>query len=214
MKWVTKQGWREIDPAAPIEVTSVAVMLRCEEFASVLLAQDDGQTVLIGQGQGELELVADLEGTVEIVTKGRVWAFEAARQQFRPKTSDHIFTSLDRPSPLSPEMYAIQRMMRLNEINREKDRVMMRQMMDERDAKSRDVIDTDDSEPSPDGKTAPKKTDGDKAKRGETDAKQSESDADQKSSDASRVSESADTSDKTGAKSNDASGKGKNTSDR
>lgn len=133
--FTTSIGWQELDPAVPFAVPiNTTLRLRADEFTTVMLDQDVGadqvQSVLVGQGQGELEIILQVAGTVEFITSGRVWFFQTAAAQTTERTSDEVFTSLDRPSPLSPEMLAIQRMVKQNEIAREGEREFMRRMLD------------------------------------------------------------------------------------
>lgn len=62
---------------------------------------------------------------IRIASTGRVWIRFTAIDQTVFTMSDEIFTSLDRPAPLSPEMRAVHEMMRRNEIERERFRSEM-----------------------------------------------------------------------------------------
>lgn len=66
-----------------------------------------------------------VKGDVHIYSDDRVWLKGGARNQLAQKTSDEIFTTLDRPAPMSPEMAAIRRMQRANELERERTRARL-----------------------------------------------------------------------------------------
>lgn len=113
----------------PITVTN--------EFG-LLLAYGTGQQEIFVTGQGECHFQCD----------GAIWLRPSSRVQERMKVSTEIFTTLDRPAPMSPEMQAIHRMMRRNEIERERDRQEMerrfadRQLIDVGSQPSNDVVKT------------------------------------------------------------------------
>ena len=81
--------------------------------------------LILGFGTGQQEIAVTGTGEITFKCKGDIWLRPSSRVQERLQASPEIFTSLDRPSPLSPEMQAIHRMMRRNEIEREKDRQEM-----------------------------------------------------------------------------------------
>jgi len=85
----------------------------------------DEQGLIVGFGTGEQFVSITGEGELRFDCSSPVWIRPASRVQERLKSSEEIFTSLDRPAPLSPEMAAIQRMMRRNEMERERDRQEM-----------------------------------------------------------------------------------------
>lgn len=181
--FVTADGWQEIDPAAPFRIThETTLRLRCDEFTTVLITQEDDQSILAGQGQGELELRIKISGVVEFVTKGRVWHFASVAAQTTKATSDEIFTTLDRPSPLSPEMAAIQRMMKQNEISRDHDREMMRQMINASQRSNVRTNDKNDVVEDPAEETKSLRT---KPERGESESGESKGKGDQPEADVS-----------------------------
>ena len=98
---------------------------------------------LLGGGAIEYEVNA-FGGFLRVVSSGRVWVdFHVADQRVE-RLDQAIFTTLDRPAPLSPEMAAIQRIMRRNEIDRERDRQAMLEFMNERDLRESQVVDSND----------------------------------------------------------------------
>jgi len=81
--------------------------------------------LILGFGTGHQEIVVTGEGEISFSCASDVWLRPSSRVQERLQKSTEIFTSLDRPSPLTPEMQAIHRMMRRNEMDRERDRQEM-----------------------------------------------------------------------------------------
>jgi len=81
--------------------------------------------LILGFGTGQQEIAVTGKGEITFKCKGDIWLRPSSRVQERLQASAEIFTSLDRPSPMSPEMQAIHRMMRRNEIERERDRQEM-----------------------------------------------------------------------------------------
>jgi len=78
--------------------------------------------LILGFGSGQQEVVVTGQGEISFSCASAIWLRPFSRVQERLQRSTEIFTSLDRPSPLTPEMQAIHRMMRRNEIDRELDR--------------------------------------------------------------------------------------------
>lgn len=81
--------------------------------------------LILGFGQGQQEVAVTGKGEILFQCESDIWLRPSSRVQERLQASPEIFTSLDRPSPMSPEMQAIHRMMRRNEIERERDRQKM-----------------------------------------------------------------------------------------
>lgn len=81
--------------------------------------------LILGHGVGQQEIAVTGQGEIGFDCETEIWVRPSSRVQERLQTSPEIFTTLDRPSPMSPEMQAIHRMMRRNEIEREKDRQAM-----------------------------------------------------------------------------------------
>jgi len=84
---------------------------------------EDGLPLAFGNGEQEISVTGD--GEITFKCPSVVWLRPSTRVQERLQRSTEVFTSLDRPAPMSPEMIAIQRMMRKNEIDRERDRQEM-----------------------------------------------------------------------------------------
>jgi len=78
--------------------------------------------LVLGFGTGEQQITVTGDGEIHFACKSDIWLRPSSRVQERIQRSTEIFTSLDRPAPMSPEMLAIQRMMRKNELDREMDR--------------------------------------------------------------------------------------------
>jgi len=81
--------------------------------------------LVLGHGTGEQEIAVTGDGECHFQCNGAIWLRPSSRVQERLKASTEIFTTLDRPAPMSPEMQAIHRMMRRNEMERERDRQEM-----------------------------------------------------------------------------------------
>lgn len=90
--------------------------------------------LVVGAGEYECESEVTGDGELMFYSDSPVFIKPSSRVQDRLQTSDEVFTSLDRPAPLTPEMLAIQRMLRRNEIQREADRQEMEQRYDRRTA--------------------------------------------------------------------------------
>jgi len=81
--------------------------------------------LILGFGTGQQEVAVTGKGEITFKCKSDIWLRPSSRVQERLQASPEIFTTLDRPAPMSPEMQAIHRMMRRNELEREKDRQEM-----------------------------------------------------------------------------------------
>lgn len=95
----------------------------CTEYAKIL----DMDGFPIAQGEGVITVKVHEPTDVFIDTVGNFRIVERAINQTCEPSSDIILTTLDRPDPMSPEMAAIMRMQRKNEIQREMDRAYMEQ---------------------------------------------------------------------------------------
>ena len=78
--------------------------------------------LILGFGTGEQLIIVTGQGEITFSCDSDIWLRPSSRVQERLQKSTEIFTSLDRPAALTPEMQAIHRMMRRNEIERQKDR--------------------------------------------------------------------------------------------
>lgn len=80
--------------------------------------EPEGDEVLAGHGTS---VVVEMPpGYWKVAAEDDVYVMSKVRNQETYRVSDEKFTTLDRPPPLSPEMAAIQRLSRLNEIERER----------------------------------------------------------------------------------------------
>lgn len=78
----------------------------------------DDEEILVGYGQEPFEIEMH-PGQFRVASDNRVWIAQRGIQQFTEAASDEVFTTLDRPAPLSPEMAAIARLVRQNELERQ-----------------------------------------------------------------------------------------------
>lgn len=96
------------------------------------VCEDEETPVVYLPPNEEVEISVDITEEVELVASEGVFFYRfSARDQTRYRTSDEKFTSLDRPAPLSPEMLAIERLMRRNSIEREKDRANIERLQNQ-----------------------------------------------------------------------------------
>lgn len=82
-------------------------------------SEQTNEEILAGYGSATFEIEMP-PGHFIVRSEGRVWIAQNAINQLVEATSEEVFTTLDRPAPLSPEMAAIARFVRQNEIEREK----------------------------------------------------------------------------------------------
>jgi len=123
------QDWIEWDQS---EVLPFKGGISFHTRTSVTLTVTDHMGLLIALGDGEQEIRVTGSGELKFDCDGPIWLKPSARVQERLQSSTEIFTTLDRPAPLSPEMLAIERMMRRNELQREQDRQEMEQRFADR----------------------------------------------------------------------------------
>jgi len=135
-RFVTKKGWALFQRGSFLPMYGRrSLTVRVNKHTEIYLhsPEDEPEShILVGIGVGEIELDIVPDGELAFRTDGDVYILEPEQHQERRQTSDTIYTSLDRPPPLSPEMAAIQRMMRQNELERERDRQMMMELQDDR----------------------------------------------------------------------------------
>lgn len=115
------EQWKPSD-AIPFE-GQIAVIARADQLCKVYAVDGNGVALLVAHFVGEEKItVVDPEfRQLEAKCKGNVWVRDLAVRQTTERDTDVVFTTLDRPAKLSPEMQAIQRLARQNEINRERD---------------------------------------------------------------------------------------------
>lgn len=101
------------------------LFVRSESIAFVYwwpLTDGPDNEILVGYGTDPFEI--DITpGFFRVACDARCWISPGRVEQTIYRTTDEVFTSLDRPAPLSPEMMAISRLMRQNEIERERMRI-------------------------------------------------------------------------------------------
>jgi len=132
-RFVTKKGWAALERGSLLSMHGRRKLtVRCNMETDIYLVGEDLEPLLVGRGLGEIELDIHPDGDLRFDTDGHVWVLEPEQNQDRRQLSDTVYTSLDRPPPLSPEMAAIQRMMRQNELERERDREMMKELQNDR----------------------------------------------------------------------------------
>lgn len=119
--------WKQTD-AIPFD-GSISVILRADQLCKVYAITEEGIALLVGHFTGEekVTVVDPYFKRLEYKSKGNVWVRDLAVNQSRGRDTDVVFTTLDRPAKLSPEMQAIQRLARQNEIMRERDLRAMEQ---------------------------------------------------------------------------------------
>lgn len=81
--------------------------------------EDPEENILVGYGVDPFEVDMP-RGHWQVVSNNDVFVGQSNIDQSTYATSDEVFTTLDRPAPMSPEMTAIARMVRANELEREK----------------------------------------------------------------------------------------------
>lgn len=84
--------------------------------------EEDGDDTFLCSFSGDCEVLIDRPHTVllQVVSETRVWVSGFSKQKTAFKVSDRVFTSLDRPPPMSPEMRAVHEMTKRNEIERQR----------------------------------------------------------------------------------------------
>ena len=117
--------WAEWPRGDTVEVQGgQSVALRSETKALIYVETESGR-ILAAICESETELTITEDGVFSYDSDGVVYVKPKAKQQVRQASSDEKFTTLDRPAPMSPEMLAIQRLMKKNELEREKQRERM-----------------------------------------------------------------------------------------
>lgn len=109
------------------------VYMRASEPCTVYEADNpEGENAtLVAMFEGETRVSIN-QPFVQVLTEGDVWWFDPSVNQTANKSTDVVYTTLDRPAALSPEMLAIQQLVRKNEIEREQMRHDMERLIDDR----------------------------------------------------------------------------------
>ena len=120
MRFRLTDQYAEVDPERVYQQHAKdTIYIRSESRCFVYWWRDGETEVLAGYGDTPFEIEM-LPGSFRVACEQRAFIKSGSVQQASFKATDEVFTSLDRPSPLSPEMLAIQRMSRANEIERER----------------------------------------------------------------------------------------------
>jgi len=84
--------------------------------------EEDGDDTFLCSFTGDCEVLIDRPYTVllQVVSETRVWVSGFSKHKTSFKVSDRVFTSLDRPPPMSPEMRAVHEITKRNEIERQR----------------------------------------------------------------------------------------------
>lgn len=106
------------------QVRKGLLVFRQEAPSYVYWKGSDDEEILVGYGLAPFEVEMPA-GHFTVASTDRVWISHMGVSQLTVATSDEVFTTLDRPAPLSPEMAAIQRLIRQNSIEREEIRERM-----------------------------------------------------------------------------------------
>lgn len=122
---------------------SISIHVRTE--SRCVVKTTDGLPLAVGDGEQYITISGD--GEIQFDCENTVWLRPSSRVQDRVQASTEVFTSYDRPAPLTPEMAAIQRMMRRNEMDRQRDR----EEMEQRIARYREPTEREPSGPAPAG---------------------------------------------------------------
>jgi len=123
--------WIEWDQSEPLPFEA-GVTLEVRSITPVTVTTAHG--LLVGAGDCSCACVVTGDGELTFKSDSPVFIKPSARVQDRIAQSEEVFTSLDRPAPLTPEMLAISRMLRQNEIQRENDRRKMEKLYADRSA--------------------------------------------------------------------------------
>jgi len=147
---VTTEGWSILPSEEYIMMGGVygsTLFFRAEVSATAFFTEDEWKTeVLCGHGVGESEItIRGKARPLRIVSNGRVWIKDTKRDQTKVIIDPDVFTTLDRPPLLSPEMLAVQQMLKRNEIERERERSAMMELIHANERKSNPVLQVDTS---------------------------------------------------------------------
>lgn len=133
------------------QLSNGTMAVRSEGPAYVYAQIGESEEILLGYGSEPFEIQM-YPCFFRVACEGDVWIAPNNIEQSMFKVSDEVFTTLDRPAPLSPEMLAIQRMIRHNELERERmyDLIQRQNAVSERNEDRTedhgDVVDSSSSE--------------------------------------------------------------------
>ena len=112
------------DPQAGVVLPAGTHWAQASEQCNVFVWYNDvGQ--LLGAFSGVFEFKLTEQAQVTFDCEGDVFLHMNAINQTQEKSSNEVFTTFDRPEPMSPEMQAIMRLAKKNELAREADRAEM-----------------------------------------------------------------------------------------
>lgn len=170
---VTQGEWSLWEPKTELQFfNKLKIMFRSEQplgiYGCPTSKYKREDEILLGiSDNGEIEVLWDCSyGLIRAISDGRVWfkTFQVTHPVER--ADDTIYTSLERPPSLSPEMQAVMRMVKQNEIEREKQREENRKLQNsirlQQAAVSKNIGDPSDKADKPAAKTK-------KAKSGKSD---------------------------------------------
>ena len=123
MKMVREnRDWELVDTGFQIDGTFRVVFRAEGETRLYTQKEEDGEDTFLCSFSGDCEVLIDRPHTVflQVVSEARVWVSGFSKHKTSYKVSDRVFTSLDRPPPLTPEMRAVHEIQRRNEIERQK----------------------------------------------------------------------------------------------
>jgi len=145
--------WNDDYTQMPFGRVTVRSTQRCEIYESNDPEGEDKHLVALFEGETRINLRGPY---FTVLTKGEFyWLNAAVDQSYSKQYPDIKFTSLDRPSPMSPEMRAIHEMQRRNELERERFRDQVEREAHERIERLRADIGKDRVS-APKNKTQPK----------------------------------------------------------
>lgn len=123
------EDWQQAAKSIEVEAGKSRLTLRCAGEAT-LCAMSEGKAFPVAFIENEeVTLDLNLPCVMEFVVTGEpIWFKTPSIDQTNVRATDDIFTTLDRPAPLSPEMLAIERLMRRNAIERENDRAAIERL--------------------------------------------------------------------------------------
>ena len=122
-RYNNETDWHEVEEGFQTEGIN-QIRVRSDKPATLYWVRETGEETPVGYVDHEEILIAFPPAYVtrlfRVETEGRLFVSFKKLPSLGQKTSTEKFTTLDRPAPLSPEMQAIQRMMRGNQLERDK----------------------------------------------------------------------------------------------
>ncbi len=118
MRFTRHETYQTIETGKTYATPKRRLFVRSTSDCHVWWTKGKGKKPVLA-GKGTVFEVEMAKGFFSIVSEGEVYVSDNLINQQMLKVHDEVFTSLDRPSPMSPEMLAIARMERQNELQRE-----------------------------------------------------------------------------------------------